>query len=504
MTTASPDRERGRSLRRAARGSAVNLAGSAIAAVATFALTVVVTRLTSPTQAGVFFSATSLFILVANLGRLGTNTGLVYFLSRSRAQGQVGLARTYMKVASRPVLLLAVLLGVGMFLGADALGALLSPGQATEFADYMRVMAVFLPVAAVGYLGVSGSQGLGTMKVYAVADQAVRPLLQLVLVALVLVTVGADVLPIAWTGAFLPFAITAWVWWRRLLARQDQPQAPPVRPGRTFWRFTWPRALASASQVAMQRLDIVLVGALAGLPEAAVYAAATRFLVLGQMAGRALSLSAQPLLGEALGRQDMADAKSLYQVCTAWLVLGVWPFYLLLIVFAEPALRVFGEGYEAGAPALVLLCGTMLFATACGMVNMVLNMAGKSLWNLLNVTIAFVVNVSIDLWLIPQMGLMGAAVGWAAAIAVANLLPLLQIRRTPGLHPFGLASLTSMVAAAGCFVGLPLLAGLAGDGSVLAIGGAVGVGGLIYVFFLIRARTLLQLDLLARSFRRRR
>lgn len=503
MRAPAEDPDRGRSLRRAARGSAVNLAGSAIAAVATFALTVVVTRLTSPTQAGVFFSATSLFILAANLGRLGTNTGLVYFLSRARAQAQVGLARTYMRVASRPVLLLAVVLGAAMFFGADSLGALLSPGQATEFADYMRVMAVLLPVAAVGNLGVSGSQGLGTMKVYAVADQALRPLLQLVLVALVLVTIGPGGLPIAWTGAFLPFAIIAWVWWRRLLAGQEQPQVLPRRPGRTFWRFTWPRALASASQVAMQRLDIILVGALAGLPEAAVYAAATRFLVLGQMAGRALSLSAQPLLGEALGRHDMADAKSLYQVCTAWLVVGVWPFYLLLIMFAEPALRVFGEGYEAGAPALVLLCGAMLFATACGMVNMVLNMAGKSLWNLLNVTIAFFVNVSVDLWLIPRMGLMGAAIGWAAAIAVANLLPLIQIRRTPGLHPFGRASLAAMAAAAGCFIALPLVAGLASGGSAPATGLAVGLGGLLYIFFLVRARALLRLDLLSRSFRRR-
>lgn len=493
-----------RSLRRAARGSILNLLGSVVSGVATFAMTVAVTRLSAPEAAGVFFSATSLFILASGLGRLGTNTGLVYFISRARARGLGAYAGEYMRVAARPVAIVAVVMAVGLFLAAEPLGQLLSHDRAGEFAGYMRAMAVFVPLAAIANLAMAGTQGLGTMKVYVAMEHLARPLLQLGLVTLFLALTWTHALPIAWSVAYLPVAVVAWLWWRRLSHRQGRPLVPEGRVSRTFWMFTAPRALASVSQVAMQRLDIILVGALAGLAEAAVYTAATRFLVLGQMAGRAISMSVQPLLGEALGRADLADAKRLYQVCTTWLILGTWPIYILLMSFSHVVLVIFGSGYDVADQALLVLCGAMLFATACGTVDMVLNMAGKSLWNLVNVLIAFAVNLTLDLILIPQLGFMGAAIGWAGAILVANLLPLFQVMHTPGLHPFGRPTLLAMGASALCFGVLPYGASAVadGDGTVTAV--AVGAGCVLYLGFLLVARRVLELGLLVTALRRRR
>lgn len=498
-------RAESRSLRRAARGSVLNLFGSIIAGLATFVLTIIVTRGSSQAEAGVFFSATSLFLLASNLGRLGTNTGLVYFISRARARGQRALARMYMRIASVPVLAVAVVMALLLFLSADELGRLLSPGRAEEFALYMQVMAFFVPAAAVANLAVSGSQGLGTMKVYAVLDHMVRPLLQLLAVAGILLLTGhSGGISIAWSIAYLPLAVAGWWWWHRLAEPHGADDGRPREAWKAFWKFTSPRALASVSQVAMQRLDIILVGALAGLAQAAIYTAATRFLVLGQMAGRAISLSVQPLLGEALARRDLPDARRLYQVCTAWLVVGTWPFYLLLMGFGGPVLVVFGQGYSDGSSALLLLCAAMLFATACGMVDMVLNMAGKSLWNLVNVLIAFAVNLSLDLILIPRMGFMGAAIGWAAAITVANLLPLVQILFVPGLHPFGRGTLAAMGVSVVCFAALPYGTSLAFPRNGVATMVAIGVGALLYLAFLVKARDMLALKMLLGALRRRR
>lgn len=181
--------------------------------------------------------------------------------------------------------------------------------------------------------------------------------------------------------------------------------------------------------------------------------------------------------------------------------MGTWPLYLLLMNFAPEVLSIFGQDYAAGSPALVLLCSVMLFATACGTVDIVLNMAGKSLWNLLNVLIALVVFVGLDLWLIPRLGFMGAAIGWGAAIVVANLLPLLQIRHTPGLHPFGHGSLLAMATNVFCFGLLPWAGALAGH---LGAGVGVSVGALVYGAVLYRGRHRLELGMLMRGVRRRK
>lgn len=495
----------GSSLNRAARGSALNLVGSGASAISTFILTIVVTRLSSQAEAGIFFSATSLFLLATSLGQLGTNTGLVYFLSGSRARGELHYAKTYMRTASRPVIVVAIAICLLILLVAEPLGALLSPGHETEFASYLRVMAFFVPCAAVTNLATSASRGMGTMRVTAVLDQITKPLLQLVLVGVVLTVIGPGAVSWAWSAAYLPIAIVAWWWWTKLRNRSAlQTDDPSFRPGRAFWRFSAPRALAGVTQMAMQRFDIILVGALAGLPAAAVYGAATRFLSLGQMVSRAISLSIQPLLGESLARTDLKDSGALYQAATSWLILATWPIYLILIIFGQPILSLFGTGYNVGHSALLVLCCAMLLATACGMVDMVLVMAGKSVWNLTNVLIAFAVNLTVDIILIPSHGALGAAIGWAAAIAVGNLLPMAQVAYWFRLHPWGHGSLLAIGTTTLAFLLIPLVIKTAGLDGTGFLAGSLGAGVVVYTIGLATFRKQFQLGVLVRALQSRK
>lgn len=500
--TASP---RGGSLGRAARGSALNLGGSVISAVANLALTIMITRLVSSEDAGVFFSATSLFLLAVAVSQLGTSTGLVYFLSRARALGELKHAKTYMRTAMVPVLTAAFVIGALVFWLAEPLGELLSPGRESEFASYMRIMAAFIPCAAVLQLALSATQGLGTMRPFAVVDHVCRSLLHLILVGLALMVFHDDAVAWYWSMAYLPTAVVAWVWWQRLRdSAADQVRDRDFRPAGRFWRFSGPRALANVTQVAMQRLDIILVGALAGLGAAAIYAAATRLLVLGQMIARAVALSGQPLLGESLAQEDRSEARHLYRVTTGWLVAVTWPWYLTLIVWGPLLLLVFGEDYTIGHSALVILCAAMLFATSCGMVDMVLNMGGRSLWNLLNVIIAFTVNITVDLALIPRLGLLGAAIGWSAAIVLANLLPLVQVWSILKMNPYGRGTVGAAFAAALCFGAVPAGMGALMGWSISSFVWSTVIAVALYAPALWLLRRTLELSVFTQALLRRR
>lgn len=506
VTVGSESAGRASLLHRAARGSVLNFAGAIVSALATFALTAVVTRL-SPSQsdAGVFFAATSLFLIASSLGALGTANGLVYFISGARGRGELETASVYVRISLLVVPAVAVLSAAALLFWAEPLAAVVGASRVDEFAQFVRVMAFAIPLAAVGNIAMSATRGLGTMKPTAALDQVVRPLLQLLLVGIVLLAGLHTAISWAWALGYLPVAVLAWLWWSRM--RADLPEQihgiPRGYQGR-FWRFSGPRALAGLAQISMQRLDIVLVGALAGLAAAAVYTAATRFLVLGQMAARAVSQSVQPLLGELLARGDHPEAKRLYQASTAWLVLVSWPIYLVLIVFGPVVLQIFGAEYAAGSDVLLLLCATMLVATACGMVDVVLIMAGKATWNLANVLASFVVMVGLDLWLIPQLGILGAAIGWSASILVGNLVPLVQVWHALRLHPFGRATLVAFALSALSFGVVPVLVRLVMGETwwALLVGGALAC--LVGAVGLWRFRRLLQLPVLLRAIRGRR
>jgi O-antigen/teichoic acid export membrane protein len=225
-----------------------------------------------------------------------------------------------------------------------------------------------------------------------------------------------------------------------------------------------------------------------------VYTAATRFLVAGQLGNMAISMAAQPRFTELFALGDRRSANIIYQVTTAWLVLLVWPLYMLAIVYGPIVLSVFGHSYKAGADVMLILGATMLLATACGQVDMVLITTGRSSWSLINGLLAVGVNVGLDLVLIPRYGITGAAIGWAIAIMVTNLMPMAQLASSIHLQPFGRGTIIAAGLSAVSFCAIPLaMRAVLGDGlKGLAAGVAAGI--LVQVVGLWRFSGVLQLS----------
>jgi O-antigen/teichoic acid export membrane protein len=202
--------------------------------------------------------------------------------------------------------------------------------------------------------------------------------------------------------------------------------------------------VAGAIQAVFQRVDIVIVAVLAGPAQAAVYTAATRFKVVGQLANQGLAQTVQAGLVRALADGERERAGELYQAATAWLVLLTWPVWLAYAAAAPWVLRLFGPAYEVAVPVALVLAGTMMVATACGMVDVVLTAAGHTGTSLANLLAAISCTVLLDLALIPAHGALGAVAGWAGGVIVKNLLPLWQLHRRYGLHPFGRHTLAAL------------------------------------------------------------
>ena len=497
VATPAPDRQ----IRGAARHGIANLGGVAAAALSGFALNIVLTRGWPKEEVGLFFSATSAFLIAYAVARLGTAIGAVYFVSRYRTLGQPERIRPVLLAGGVPVLVLGTLIGLaGWISAADVARLIGAPGQL----DLIRVLAVFVPFGALGDFLYAAGRGFGNMRPLLLVERLGRNGLQFAAVAVAAwlglsVTVG---LPLAWAMPYVPATAVALVW-VAVLTRRASPAASSVRAELgPFWRYTAPRTLGSLAQMVIQRLSIVLVGAIRGLGEAAVYTAATRFLALGQLSGQAVSAAVQHRLAESFTRDDRAGAMRLYQAATGWLVLLAWPVYLLFALFADAVLALFGPGYATGRAVTVVLALTMLVATGCGMVDQVLNMAGKTAWTFYNALSAAVVNVGLNLLLIPRWGMLGAAVAWAAAIAAQNLVPLAQLAVAMRLHPFGAGTLTAAALALLCFAVPGLVARLVLGDNLVVLAAIAVAGALAYAAGAWRFQRVLQLDGLRKRGRR--
>ena len=482
-----PDADGG--TRGAARGGLANMVGSALAGGTGVAVTWIVARVLGAEQAGAFFAATAAFVLVGGVAKLGTQTGLVYWPARLRATGRSHLLGACLRTGLLPVITLAVVLAVAMWFAAPAVARLTAdaaPQVTAEHTAGLRMLALFLPLQALTDALLTATRGYRAMRPTVLLDRVLRSTLQLLLVSAVGVstlwlTASLPMFALAWAAPYLPVTVLAGFALRRIYSagrpstgrpsdgRLDEPRPDRAlrrRVRRDFWRFTGPRAVASVAQLALQRVDVLLVAALAGLVPAAVYAVAGRFVVLIQFANQGISQSVQPRLAEALATGDRETANHLYQTATGWLVLVTWPINLLVMLFAPVYLTLFGDGYRAGVSVVLVLACAMLVATGCGMVDMVLAMAGRTSWNLVNVLIALGVTIGLDLLLIPRHGALGAAIGLACAMVANNLLPLIQVGRVARLHPFGVGTRAAALLSIGCFGVFPrVVTAVAGTGT---------------------------------------
>ncbi len=485
---------------RMARAGGVSLAGAGVAAVAGVALMALITNNFDKATAGRIVTSTSLFLIATAVVQLGTDIGLVRWIPTLLVRGHGHQVRPIVRIALIPVIGASVLVALlGFSFSSELAGIIDHTSDGRQLADQIKVLALFLPVASVYNTVLAGTRGFRTQVPTAVTESLGRVVLQLVSVGAALVLgLGAVAVVMVWSLPYAVALVIAILWFRALLRRRvpldvASDDLTVDESGRAFWRYTTPRAIGTASQVVLKRSDIILVAALRSPKEAALYAAATRFVVLGQLGVQALQQALSPQLSALFAQNDNSAVREVYRATTAWAMILAWPVYLSTAVLAPDLLKIFGPGYSEVASVVVLLSIAMLAATACGAVDTVLLMSGHTWLSLGNNLCALGLNVGLNLVLIPAYGALGAGISWTVSIIVRNVLPLLQIAWKYHISPIGRE--TALVAGLSVTT-MGVVPGLLRLMSVptVVVLAALLLGGLVFLATCWRFREQLQLD----------
>jgi O-antigen/teichoic acid export membrane protein len=209
----------------------------------------------------------------------------------------------------------------------------------------------------------------------------------------------------------------------------------PLVPNRavlaTIVRSAVPIGMATLLAQVYYNLDLLLLGVFRTLQEVASYGAMYKIILALLMLGWAYALAVLPRLtlasdaGTHVLRAEIA-------LRLRHLAAGVVPLVIGIMVLAEPVLvATFGPAYgDAAAPFSVLLASVPVSA-AGSLLLYSLVAAGRN-WALpLSSGCGAILNLLLNLILIPPFGMMGAA--WATLAAVALVLALAAFNARPFL-----------------------------------------------------------------------
>jgi O-antigen/teichoic acid export membrane protein len=218
--------------------------------------------------------------------------------------------------------------------------------------------------------------------------------------------------------------------------------AGALRQTKVLFRHAWPVALGGLFVTAYYRLDSVILYAYQGPVATAYFSAAYRFLDVLQVLPATLLSIAMPLLAATWreGRHDPDGRRQrLFSLSLRALMAAALPIAAGGALVADALIRaVYGTGFSGASHLLaILLLG--LPAVSVGYIAVGLALAsGRTRLYACIAAVGAVVNVGLNLWLIPIAGATAAAwttVGTEYGVGIALLMAL---TRTVDVHlPWG-------------------------------------------------------------------
>lgn len=485
-----------------ARGGSLAVAGVAVGAMLQFLVVLVLTRGLDAGSAGALLETIAYFTIVGNTTALGTDAGVIRELSARTAAERPPQLRRLLTVAGSPVAAIGLVLAVVSFVAAHPIaGVFFDPAHRHGGAIDIRIVAPALPLAGLTIVGLAATRGLGTMLPWVAVQNLGVPALRLAFVITAVASgVGGALVTVAWTVPVVAGAAATLVVVGRLVRRTEAARKAPLGLAyegpdfARFWRFCAPRAVGGALDFIVLTLDVLLVGALRSTRDAAVYAAASRFVVIGTFLLAAVSRPLTEQFGRLLALGDTDAVGALYHLSTRWTMVLGWPLYIVCLLFGGTVMSLFGSGYSSGMAALMTLSLASLLDLGTGNMNTLLVMSGKSGWELGNSIMVVVLNVTLNVVLIPKFGITGAALAWAASIVALNVAWMVEVHILLELRPFDLGSM-SIVGAIGLAYGaIGGVARLALGDSPIGLAIAAVAGTILFAGLLRHARETLRLD----------
>lgn len=183
--------------------------------------------------------------------------------------------------------------------------------------------------------------------------------------------------------------------------------------------------LAGVAATLYLQIDRLMIGAMLSDADVGWYSVAIFVALVGRFVPDAFIVSARPLLLKLKREDDSAFAANFQALAFGAILLSAVLGVGLLVLGPSAISLVYGEAYAPAGQILRVLCFTAVFATMNRMRDLYFLACGLNHYSLTFALLGAVVNILLNLIVIPRWGLIGAAAAtFCAYITTALLAPL--------------------------------------------------------------------------------
>jgi O-antigen/teichoic acid export membrane protein len=224
------------------------------------------------------------------------------------------------------------------------------------------------------------------------------------------------------------------------------PRGKDISP-RKLLTFSVPTGFAGTFTLLTDWTGRLFVGIFRPAYEAGIYQTASQISLIFVVILNAMNTIFSPMIADLYHRKENIRMEELYRVSTKWGLYLIAPLYLVIMIFPQEFISsIFGIKYVSGYLPMMILVTTQVVNVGTGAVGHLLIMTGnQNNWFItsgLSMTLCIVLNAL----LVPDYGMLGAAVATAIAISILYIAGLTQVRVILKLWPYDRRYLKGIVA----------------------------------------------------------
>jgi len=385
-------------------------------------------RILSQGEYGVVMLAISVLTALGPLCLLGFDRTTTKFAAVYYAEKQIPLLRGLLARARRTGLgfSFALLLISGLLV---VLGAL-NPAESRSRSILLAVC--ILPLWSWVILNREFQRGLKLLAPALVGFQILRPLLAMIFTAIAFVSWKIDA---TWSVVFLGLALLIVIaidsrQINRVLGATDK---RVVYESAKWLRTAKPLLFSMVMYTVMTRADMLMVGYILGVEEAARYAVAARLAAIPDFILDAIRVVMAPLVSEYFHKDNLALMQQQVSKASRWVFMAILPFAGSFIFFPKFFLGFFGKTYESANMILVYLIIGQCVNALSGTVGVLMTMTNLQKEHARIVSVGAVLFVIMCFVLIKWRGAEGAALATALTMSLSNIWMIFVVKRKLGI-----------------------------------------------------------------------
>lgn len=381
---------------------------------------------------GVYVFVWTWVLVLGGLAPLGLNLSIIRLLPEYQERGQYSLARGLLRGSRLFSLTFGTIIAAAGIIVLSTWDGILADHYL--FPAYLIMVAI--PMVCVTDIQDGIGRAQSWMAVALLPPYVLRPLVLLAGMAFAheigLPTTAATAAAAAVAATWMTACVQALIIHLRL-PRQLKTGSRRYDP-KPWAIVSLPLSVMIACDLALQNVDILVISRFMTPVDVGIYFAAAKTMSLIMFVHYAVGSAVANRFAILNARGDKAALQDLVKDSVNW---TFWPSLLgaaVILALGKPLLWLFGPGFEAGYPVMLILVAGFMIRSSFGPVEFILNMLGEQKMCAAILILSAVATIVLNYLLVPLYGMAGAAAATSISLALAPVLHALVARRALNLE----------------------------------------------------------------------